>query len=127
VYAAADEQVARERARRRVVDHLVNLELVVARAGLEEEVVREVLDQVARGEDVVAIPGLAVGVLAQRALAAGDEVLRVALALDVGERTGRRLTGANRVNPSVRLGSRSSYPTPQPKGGPDALGRDHPA
>ena len=34
-------------ARRRVVDHLVDLELVVASAGLEEEVVGEVLDEVA--------------------------------------------------------------------------------
>jgi hypothetical protein len=90
VHAAAHEQVAGERARRRVVDHLVDLELVVARAGLEEEVVRQVLDQVARGEDVVAVPGLAVGVLAQRALAAGEEVLGVADALEGGQRVARR-------------------------------------
>ena len=63
VHAAADEQVAGQRAGRRVVDHLVDLELVVARAGLEEEVVREVLDEVAGRGDVVAVPGLAVGVL----------------------------------------------------------------
>ena len=59
VDAAADEQVAGQRAGGRVVDHLVDLELVVARAGLEEEVVRQVLDQVAGGEDVVAVPRLA--------------------------------------------------------------------
>ena len=47
VHAAAHEQVAGQRPRRRVLDHLVDLQLVVARAGLEEEVVRQVLDQVA--------------------------------------------------------------------------------
>src|SRR3712207_8230297 len=41
VDAAAHEEVPRERARRRVLDHLVDLELVVARTRLEEEVVRQ--------------------------------------------------------------------------------------
>ena len=86
VHAAADEQVAGQRPRGRVLDHLVDLELVVPRARLEEEVVREVLDEVAGREDVVAVPWPAVRVLRQRALAAGDEVLRVADALDGRER-----------------------------------------
>ena len=81
VDAAADEQVAGQRPRRGMVDHLVDLELVVARAGLEEEVVGEVLDEVAGGEDVVAVPRLAVRVLDQRGRAAGDELLRVATPL----------------------------------------------
>ena len=77
VDAAADEQVAGERAGGRVVDHLVDLELAVARAGLEEEVVHEVLDEVTGRRHVVAVPRLAVGVLDQRARAAGGEVLGV--------------------------------------------------
>jgi hypothetical protein len=68
-----------------VIDHLVHLQLVVARAGLEEEVVREVLDEVARREDIVSRPRTPERVLRQRALAAGDEVLRVADAEDAGE------------------------------------------
>ena len=76
--AAAHEQVAGERASGRVLDHLVDLQLVVPRAGLEEEVVREVLDEVARREDVVAGPRPALRVLRQRTLAAGEEVVRVA-------------------------------------------------
>ena len=86
MHAAADQQVAGQRACRRVVDHLVDLELVVARAGLEEEVVRQVLDEVTRGEHVVAVPGLAHGVLDEGPGAAGDEVLGVARALDVLQR-----------------------------------------
>jgi hypothetical protein len=58
-----------------VVDHLVDLQLAVARPRLEEEVVREVLDEIPRRGDVVAVPGLAVGVLDERAGAARDEVL----------------------------------------------------
>jgi hypothetical protein len=88
VHAAAHEQVARQRARRRMLDHLVDLELVVARAGLEEEVVREVLDEVAGRRDVVAGPRLAHRVLRQRRLAAGDELLRVARARAVALRAG---------------------------------------
>jgi hypothetical protein len=74
VDAAAHEQVARERSRGRVLDHLVHLELVVPRSRLEEEVVRQILDQVAGREHVVAVPGPALRVLRQRALSAGDEV-----------------------------------------------------
>jgi hypothetical protein len=42
-----------------MVDHLIDLELVAARPGLEEEVVGEVLDQIPRGGHVVAVPRLA--------------------------------------------------------------------
>jgi hypothetical protein len=56
-----------QRAGGRMVDHLIDLELVVARAGLQEEVVNEILDQVSRGEHVVARPGSEVRVLNQRA------------------------------------------------------------
>ena len=70
VDAAAHEQVAGERPRGGMLDHLVDLELVVPRAGLEEEVVREILDQVAGGEHVVAVPGTALRVLRQRRPAA---------------------------------------------------------
>ncbi len=90
VHAAADEQVAGQRARRRVVDHLVDLQLVVARAGLEEEVVRQVLDQVARGEHVVAGPRVAAASPRQRALAAGDEVVRVTRSFSPSAASGRR-------------------------------------
>ena len=69
-----------------MVDHLVDLELAVARARLEEEVVHEVLDEVTRGRDVVAVPGLAVGVLDERARAAGGEVLRVEEVGRLGQR-----------------------------------------
>ena len=48
VHAAAHQQVARQGAGGRVLAHLVDLELALAGAGLEEEVVRQVLDQVAR-------------------------------------------------------------------------------
>ena len=48
VDAAADEQEAGQCARRRMLDHLVDLELPVPGAGLEEEVVRQVLDEIAR-------------------------------------------------------------------------------
>jgi hypothetical protein len=50
-----------------VLDHLVHLELVVPGAGLEEEVVREILDEVARREDVGAVPRPTLGVLRERA------------------------------------------------------------
>jgi hypothetical protein len=39
VYTAADQQIAGEGVGGRMVNRLVDLELVVARAGLEEEVV----------------------------------------------------------------------------------------
>ncbi|HKV66834.1 MAG TPA: hypothetical protein VJN72_02010, partial [Gaiellales bacterium] len=82
VHAAADEQVAGQRARRRMLDGLVDAQLAAAGAGLEEVVVRQVLDEVTRGEYVVAVPRLAHRVLQQRAGAAGREVvLRVADAL----------------------------------------------
>ena len=60
VHSAADEEVAGESARGRVLDHLVDLQLVVPRSRLQEEVVRQVLDEVARGEHVVAVPRAAV-------------------------------------------------------------------
>jgi hypothetical protein len=63
VKAASHEQVSGQRARGRVIDHLVHLQLVVASAGLEEEVVRQVLDQVAGAEDVVTVPRTALRVL----------------------------------------------------------------
>jgi hypothetical protein len=87
---AAHEQVAGEGARRGVRHHLVDLQLVVARAGLEEEVVRQVLDQVAGREHVVAGPRRAARVLGKRALAAGEEVVRVPDVLE-------RLQGAARA------------------------------
>jgi hypothetical protein len=98
VDAAADEQVAGQRAGRRVVAHLVDLELVVARAGLEEEVVHEVLDEVARRGDVVAVPRLAVRVLTQRGRAAGDDLLRVEELVGRGQRTLLAGAGEHRVD-----------------------------
>jgi hypothetical protein len=47
VDTAAHEQIPGQRARRWMLDRLVDLELAVARSGLEEEVVRKVLDDVA--------------------------------------------------------------------------------
>jgi hypothetical protein len=91
VDAAADEQVAGQRARRRVLDHLVHPQLAAAGARLEEVVVREVLDQVAGGEDVLAGPRLALRVERQRALPAEQVVLAHARALDVRQRRLRRL------------------------------------
>ena len=58
VDAAADQQVAGQGAGGRMIDHLIDLELVVARAGLEEEVVGEILNQISGGEHVVATPRL---------------------------------------------------------------------
>jgi hypothetical protein len=109
VYAAAHEQVAGQRAGHRVLDHLVDLQLVVARAGLEEEVVRQVLDQIARREDVVPVPRPPVGVLRQRALSTREEVVRVPDPLHGGQRVlgheragapvgGRRGAGQHRVD-----------------------------
>jgi hypothetical protein len=60
-----------------VLDHLVDLELAVASAGLKEEVVGQVFDEVAGREDVVAVPRSALRVLRQRSLAAGQEVMWV--------------------------------------------------
>jgi hypothetical protein len=55
------------------------------RARLEEEVVGQVLDQITRAEDVVSVPRAALRVLRKRALAAGEEVMWIAYALDVSE------------------------------------------
>jgi hypothetical protein len=96
VHAAANEQVARQRPGRGVLDHLVHLELVVPRAGLEEEVVRQILDEVAGREHVVAVPGPPLRVLRRRTLPAGEEVVRVADALDARERGGRRAAVVDR-------------------------------
>ncbi len=98
VDAAAHEQVARQRPRRRVVDHLVDLELVVARAGLEKEVVGEVLDEIARRRDVVAVPGLAVRILHERGRSTRDEMLRVEEVARGGERVLFASTGEHRVD-----------------------------
>jgi hypothetical protein len=51
-----------------MLDHLIHLELVVQRTGLEEEIVGQVLDRVSRREDVVAIPGMPLGVLGKHRL-----------------------------------------------------------
>ena len=79
--AAAHEQVARQRARRRVIAHLIDAQLAAAGAGLEEVVVREVLDEVARGVHVGPVPRLAVRIGRQRALAAEQVVLLVGAVL----------------------------------------------
>jgi hypothetical protein len=68
VHSTADEQIAGQRARDGMVDHLVHLQLAVAGARLEEEVVCQVLDQVAGRENVVAIPGPPQRILRQRTL-----------------------------------------------------------
>ena len=60
VHAAPDEQVTGQRSRGRMLDHLIHLELVIACAGLQEEVVGEIFDQVSGREHVVAVPGLGV-------------------------------------------------------------------
>lgn len=86
VDAAADEEVAGERPCCRVVDHLVDLELVVACARLEEEVVGQIPDQVPGGVDVVAAPRLAHRVLNHRRGSAREELLRVAGVLDALQR-----------------------------------------
>ena len=83
--AAADEQVARQRARRRVVAHLVDAQLAGASTRLEEVVVRQVLDEVAGGVHVRAVPRHAVRVGGQGALAAEVVVVLVRLALDVAD------------------------------------------
>ena len=54
VHAAAHQQVADHRPGRRVVDHLVDADLVRPRAALQEEVVQQVELEVAAGEDVAA-------------------------------------------------------------------------
>ena len=99
MHAAANEQEARQRPRGGMLDHLVDLELAVARAGLEEEVVRQILDEVAGREDVVAVPGTALRVLRQRSLAAGQEVVRIADPLQRGERRLRRAAAVDGVAP----------------------------
>ena len=57
-----------EHYRGRMLDHLPHLELAVACACLEEEVVREILDDVSRREDVIAVPWPTLRVLGKRAL-----------------------------------------------------------
>ena len=89
VDAATHEQEARERPRGRMLDHLVDLQLPVPGARLEEEVVGQVFDEVAGGEHVVAVPGPSLGVLRQRTLAADQEVMWVAHVLEALERTAR--------------------------------------
>ncbi len=70
VDATTHEQEAGERPRCRMLDHLVDLQLSISGTRLQEEVVGEVLDQVAGREHVVAVPGAALRVLRQSALAA---------------------------------------------------------
>src|SRR5688572_12141226 len=70
VDASTNEQVPRQRSRRRVLDHLPDLELVIARSGLQEEVVRQVFDKVTGRENVVAGPGSPLRVLWQGSLPA---------------------------------------------------------
>ena len=79
--AAADEQVAEHLAGARVLGHLVDAQLVGAGAIFQEEVVQQVEDQVAAGEDVIAGPGVAHRVAAHGPEAGGDEVVAVAGAL----------------------------------------------
>lgn len=57
MHSSTNEEVAGQRAGGRMVHHLVDLQLVVARSRLEEEVVGEVLNEIARGEDVIPVPG----------------------------------------------------------------------
>ena len=78
---------------RRMLHHLVDLELVVPGACLEEEVVCQILDEVAGGEDVVAGPGAALRVLRERTLSSREEVMGVADALHPGEQRLARPTG----------------------------------
>ena len=101
VDAAAHQQVADHRPHGRIVGHLVDADLVGARAALQEEVVQQVELQVAAGEDVVARPGPAHRVDRQRLLAAGDEVQRVAVVLRAGQR-GRRPDRSPRLVVPVR-------------------------
>ena len=63
MHPAADQQIAGQRPGRGMIDHLIDLELVVTRSGLQEEVVGEILNQIAGGEHVVPVPGLGIGVL----------------------------------------------------------------
>jgi hypothetical protein len=78
VDAAADEQIAEHLACARVLRHLVDAELVRAGAVLEEEVVEQVEDEVAAGEDVAAVPVVGDRVAAHGAQAGADEVHAVA-------------------------------------------------
>lgn len=101
VDATADEQVAGQGACRRMLDHLVDLQLVVLGTRLEEEVVGQILDEVARGEDVVPCPGPAERVLGQGSLAACDEVPRAGRRADE-PRLGSRGIGVSSPPSSCR-------------------------
>src|SRR5437763_11578224 len=72
-----------------MIDHLVHAQLAAARARLEEVVVGQILDQIAGGEDEVAVPRRATRVLGERALASGYEVMGVPDALDRAQRRAR--------------------------------------
>ncbi len=82
-----------------MLDHLPDLELVVPCSRLQEEVVRQIFDEIARGEDVVPIPRTTLRVLRQGALATGEEVMRIADPLEGGK---RRLRCAPVVGRRVR-------------------------
>ncbi len=118
VDAAAHEQVPRQGAGDRVVDHLVHLQLAVARARLEEEVVGQVLDEISGGEHVVTAPGLAHRILDERARAPVGEVLGVPGALHAGQvtRLARRAAGRAGQHRVDRRGDELDVP--------ELLGRD---
>jgi hypothetical protein len=97
VRATADQEVADHLACDRVVDHFIDPNLVRARSALQEEVVKEVQFQIATGEHVSAIPGVAHGVHGQRRLAAGNEVVLVSGVCRDLEWRGRRI-----ISPSGR-------------------------
>jgi hypothetical protein len=86
-------QVAEHLAGDRVVGHLVDADLLRPGAALQEEVVHQVERQVARVEHGVALPCLPERVRRHRALAADDEVVRVAGALDPAERRAHLAVG----------------------------------
>jgi hypothetical protein len=60
-----------------MLDQFIDLQLVVARTRLQEGIVREVFDEVARREHVSPFQGPPLGVLRQSALAAGEEMVRI--------------------------------------------------
>ncbi len=79
VDAAANEEVAQHLAGGRILRHLVDAQLVRAGGVFQEEVMEQIEDEVAAGEDVLAGPRQAAGIDRQRVAAAGDEVMGVVL------------------------------------------------
>jgi hypothetical protein len=78
VDAATDEQEPDHRPGSRIVHHLVDADLVGARAAFEKEVVQEVEPEVAAREDVGARPEVPLRIHRERLLAARDEVVGIA-------------------------------------------------